>query len=93
MYHVSPPLLQSKLDSVKSKFEEVEDRKVKIRSEPSGMKLQKFDPPKFSGDTRAFPAFITRYRKHVETQFGKDPFILMKCLSGEAEKHVKIMMK
>ena len=75
--------------SVKSKFEEVEDRKVKIRSEPSGMKLQKFDPPKFSGDTRAFPAFITHYRKHVETQFGKDPFILMKCLSGEAEKHVR----
>ena len=78
--------------SAKSKFEEVEARKANMTSkssESSSMKLQRFDPPKFNGDTRAFPAFITHYKKHVETQYGKDPFIFMKCLSGEEEKHLR----
>ena len=73
--------------SLKTK-NEAESQQAAKKSE-SNTKLQRFDPPKFNGETRAFPAFITHYKKHVETQYGKDPFILMKCLSGEAEKHVR----
>ena len=76
--------------NVKSKAENEPSQKTEKRSnESSATKLQRFVPPKFSGDTRAFPAFITHYKKHVETQYGKDPFTLMQCLSGEAEKHVR----
>ena len=59
------------------------------KADANMIKFQKVDPPKFSGDTRSFPAFISHYTKHIETQYGKDPFILMGCLSGDAEKLVR----
>lgn len=48
-------------------------------------KLKKFDPPKFSGKIRDYPAFIAHYKTHVEMQYGKDPYALLNCLDASAQ--------
>ena len=62
------------------------ETKVRNNEATSSFRIQKFETPKFSGDV---PAFRTHYRKHVEDRHGKDPYALISCLSGEAQKLVK----
>ena len=59
------------------------------KKEESASKMKRFDPPKFSGKLRDYPAFITHYETHVEQQHGKDTYALWNCLDDSAQKVVQ----
>jgi len=78
--------VQIRLDQLK--LDETSTVKAKAK-EGSTSKMKKFDPPKFSGKLRDYPAFITHYETHVEEQHGKDTYALWNCLDDTAQKVVQ----
>ena len=78
--------VQIQLDQLK--LNEVSTAKS-TKKEESASKMKRFDPPKFSGNLRDYPAFITHYETHVEQQHGKDTYALWNCLDDTAKKVVQ----
>lgn len=50
----------------------------------SNISVKKLDPPSFSGNVREFPNFKEDYTRLVVPTYGKDPYVLRQCLSGDA---------
>lgn len=55
--------------------ENIDKRKVKVKA---------LEPPKFSGELRDYPGFKDDFIRIVEDYYGRDPFALRQCLSGDA---------
>ncbi|XP_068247848.1 uncharacterized protein [Palaemon carinicauda] len=53
------------------------------------VKVKALQPPQFSGDIRDFPNFRDDYKRLMVHSFGKDPYALRSCLSGEALNTVR----
>lgn len=53
------------------------------------VKVKALEPPTFDGDVREFPTFKADFERLMKDSFGKDPFALKQCLTGEALKTVK----
>ena len=53
------------------------------------LKIKRLDTPTFSGRIRDYPSFKHDFENHVVVSYGKDPFALKGCLSGEALTSVK----
>ena len=77
-------------------IEEVEKRKidlysslVKEKSKQVTIKIKALPPPTFDGDMRRFGTFIKDYDRLMLVKYGKDPYSLISCLSGEALECVK----
>ena len=50
--------------------------------------LQRLEPPKFDGSCRSFITWKKHYNRLVVPQRGKDPYVLLSCLSPEVKKKV-----
>ena len=80
----------AKIAKLHMKHKSAKEKEIpKQQTNDTSCRIQKFETPKFSGEIRAYPAFKSHYKKHVEDKYGKDPFALISCLSGDAEKLVK----
>ena len=55
----------------------------------SKIKIKALEPPLFSGSNRDYPNFKADYERLMSDNFGKDPFALRQCLSGDALETVK----
>ena len=55
----------------------------------SHIKIDRMKPPKFYGNVREFPIFLSEYERNVVSSYGEDPFVLKSCLEGEALQIVK----
>ena len=53
------------------------------------VQIKKLDAPTFSGNIRDYPTFKKDYKYHMSSRYGNDPFVLKKCLSGDAEVTVR----
>ncbi|XP_068229339.1 uncharacterized protein [Palaemon carinicauda] len=53
------------------------------------VKVKALQPPQFSGDIRDFLNFRDDYKRLMVHSFGKDPYALRSCLSGEALNTVR----
>ena len=77
----------------KPKTEEDDSQKLKTTSEGGKSSLQvkvkKLDAPTFDGDIRSYPSFKRDYERHMVPTYGKDPYALKKCLSGETVNSIK----
>ncbi|XP_068233730.1 uncharacterized protein [Palaemon carinicauda] len=72
----------------------LEDRKcaahvifVKVKDEMQVKKVLKVKPidvPRFHGDVRDYSNFKRDFFRLMQSNYGKDPFVLRQCLSGEA---------
>lgn len=55
----------------------------------SNIYVKKLDPPSFSVNIREFPNFKEDYTRLVEPTYGKDPYVVKRCLSGDALQPVR----
>ena len=58
------------------------------RSRDSQLKIKPLQAPTFTGNIREYPSFKRDFESHMTRVYGKDPFVLKTCLSGEALQHV-----
>ncbi|KAK4290852.1 hypothetical protein Pmani_028375 [Petrolisthes manimaculis] len=65
------------------------DQQLKVNVSKAKVKVKALDPPVFNGDIREYPAFKADFERLMNDSFGKDPFALKQCLSGDALKAVK----
>ena len=72
--------LRAKLGKIENDQKDTDKPKVKVK---------KFEPPKFEGNLRDYPAFKEDYKNLVKSTYGTDPYALKMCLSGEALQAVK----
>lgn len=80
-------------------IKELEDRKceahvlfVKVKNEMQARKPPKVKPidlPVFNGDVREYSNFKRDFVRLMQSSYGKDPFVLKQCLSGEALETVR----
>ena len=80
--------IKSQIAAIKLERTELDKNKVDTKTSKDTVPLKRFDPPRFSGNTRAYPAFLASYKTHVMSRYGEDPYALMQCLSDKAEKLV-----
>ena len=59
-----------------------------VRSRDSQLKIKPLQAPTFTGNIREYPCFKRDFESHMTRVYGKDPFVLKTCLSGEALQHV-----
>ncbi|KAK3893562.1 hypothetical protein Pcinc_002627 [Petrolisthes cinctipes] len=65
------------------------DNKNKLQnSQSTKVKIKALEPPKFDGNVREYPSFKSNFERLMNDNFGKDPFVLKQCLTGEALKTV-----
>ena len=67
----------------------VEISKKDSESVKTKIKIKALEPPSFSGSIRDYPNFKADYERLMSDNFGKDPFALRQCLSGDALETVK----
>ena len=48
------------------------------------VRVKKLDAPTFNGDIRSYPSFKRDYERHMTPMYGKDPYALKKCITGDA---------
>lgn len=58
----------------------------KINENKMKVKVKALEPPKFSGELRDYPGFKDDFTRIIEDHYGKDPFALKQCLTGDALK-------
>lgn len=51
--------------------------------------MKKLDPPSFCGNIREYPNFKENFTRLVVPTYGKDPYVLKRCLSGDALQSVR----
>ena len=75
----------------RAKAEEKELKEVRVYGETKAetIKIKRLQAPNFNGNIRDYPSFKRDYENHMEKFYGKDPFALKNCLSGEALIHVQ----
>ena len=75
----------------RAKAEEKELKEARVYGETKAetIKIKRLQAPNFSGNIRDYPNFKRDYENHMEKFYGKDPFALKNCLSGEALIHVQ----
>ena len=59
------------------------------RKATESLKVKRLEFPTFSGKIRDYPSFKNEFDAHVISSYGKDPYALKGCLSGEALDTVK----
>ena len=53
------------------------------------IQIKALEPPSFNGSIRDYPNFKADYDRLMSESFGKDPFALRQCLSGDALETVR----
>ena len=75
--------------AIEKKKTELYVKVVNMKAKGSMIKVKSLPHPDFSGDLRKFGTFTNEYERFMEPTYGKDPYALVKCLSGEALKCVQ----
>ncbi|XP_068212576.1 uncharacterized protein [Palaemon carinicauda] len=75
----------NKVEVSHERYESIFIKDSSVRS----VKVKALQPPQFSGDIRDFPNFRDDYKKLMVHSFGKEPYALRSCLSGEALNTVR----
>ena len=57
--------IKSQIAAIKLERTELDKNKVDTKTSKDTVPLKRFDPPRFSGNTRAYPAFLASYKTHV----------------------------
>ncbi|CAC5376408.1 unnamed protein product [Mytilus coruscus] len=75
------------LETFDSESEEDKPKINELNHDLTGVK--KLEAPIFAGSIRDYPSFKVDYERHMLSSYGKDPYALKQCLSGEALTVVK----
>ncbi|CAC5377182.1 unnamed protein product [Mytilus coruscus] len=62
---------------------------AKKNKDTEKFRVKKLEAPIFAGSIRDYPSFKVDYERHMLSSYGKDPYALKQCLSGEALTVVK----
>ncbi|KAK4304813.1 hypothetical protein Pmani_023248 [Petrolisthes manimaculis] len=81
--------LEKKRNDAHALLIEHSDNKNKLQnSQSTKVKIKALEPPKFDGNVREYPSFKSNFERLMNDNFGKDPFALKQCLTGDALKTV-----
>lgn len=78
--------VESEVKACLSKMHKLDKCEVNVNENKMKVKVKALEPPKFSGELRDYPGFKDDFVRIIEEHYGKDPFALKQCLSGEALK-------
>ncbi|CAC5404641.1 unnamed protein product [Mytilus coruscus] len=89
---------RSLCENLRQKIKHEQDSKLKEQNsmkhakknkDTETFRVKKLEAPIFAGSIRDYPSFKVDYERHMLSSYGKDPYALKQCLSGEALTVVK----
>ncbi|KAK3882458.1 hypothetical protein Pcinc_013165 [Petrolisthes cinctipes] len=81
--------IERKKNNAHKQLEKKKEVDSKILDCKTKVKVKALDPPMFDGNLRDYPSFKADFERLIQNSFGKDPYALKQCLTGDALKTVK----